>query len=247
VGQQSLIVTQDGSATLFSQQYQQHYHNINDGALNEALHKHVLPALKFHQNKSHLRILDICFGLGYNTFATLYTLLEQNLPQSVEIFTPELDENLIHSLKNFQYPKEFESLQPIIKELLSTKKYKSKRFSIELFIGNAREYVQTLSNIDIVYQDAFSSDVNPKLWTMEYFKDIFKACNDEAIITTYSIATPVRLSLHEAGFLIYEYKLPNNKKATLAFKQPQSTLGKHINMHLKQQRNPNAKPLCDKN
>ncbi|RXJ57923.1 tRNA (5-methylaminomethyl-2-thiouridine)(34)-methyltransferase MnmD [Candidatus Marinarcus aquaticus] len=239
-----MVTTIDGSNTLFSKEYNQHYHNVNDGAINEALSKHVIPALKFHKGKSHLRILDICFGLGYNTFSTLYYILEHNLSHSVEIFTPELDPNLIESLKKFTYPKEFVILQPIIKELLTNKTYKSDRFCIHLYIGNARDYVKTLKNIDIVYQDAFSSEVNQELWTVQYFTDIFNACSQNCILTTYSVATPVRLSLYKAGFFIYEY-IPTKRKITLAFKASSSSMGEYIDMELKQQRNKKAKALLD--
>lgn len=239
-----MVTTIDGSNTLFSKEYNQHYHNVDDGAINEALSKHVIPALEFHKAKSHLRILDICFGLGYNTFCTLFYILEQNLTHTVEIFTPELDPDLIESLKTFNYPKEFDILQPIIQELLASKSYKSDRFCINLHIADARDYVKGLNNIDIVYQDAFSSEVNKELWTVEYFTDIFNACSNESILTTYSIATPVRLSLYKAGFFIYEY-VPTKRKITLAFNNKASSMGKYIDMELKQQRNKEAKPLLD--
>ena len=116
---------------------------------------------------------------------------------------------------------------------------------IEVIIGDAREYIQTLQNIDIVYQDAFSSEVNCELWTYEYFKDIFTLCNENAIITTYSVATPIRLSMYKAGFEIYQIK-PVKKKQTIAFKTLQNIDAKYIDMELKQQRNKEAKPLYDK-
>lgn len=239
-----MVTTQDGSHTLFSAQYNQHYHNVSDGAVNEALHKHVVPAFAFHKNKTHLRILDICFGLGYNTFATIYHIIQNGLNHTVQIYSPELDENLIKSLKVFEYPKEFECIKPLINELIDSKRYNSERFTIELFIGNAREYVQQLSNLDIVYQDAFSSEVNPELWTVEYFEDIFKACNETAIMTTYAVATPIRLSMYKAGFYISEH-IPQKRKITLATKQYQDIFGKAIDMELKQQRNQEAQPLFD--
>lgn len=239
-----MVTTGDGSNTLFSKAYNQHYHNVKDGAINEALHKHVIPALSFHEGKSHLRILDICFGLGYNTFSTIYYILQQGLNCSVEIFSPELDASLIESLKTFEYPDEFEVIKPLIKELIQTKQYCSDQFNIKLYLGDAREYVKQVNDLDIIYQDAFSAEVNSELWTVEYFKDLFCAANDDVIVTTYSVATPVRLSLHEAGFYIYEY-IPQKRKVTLATKKKQDKLGKYVDMILKQERNPTAQPLFD--
>lgn len=239
-----LILTGDGSNTLYSDKYSQHYHSLRDGAVSESLYKHVIPALNHHKNKIQLNILDICFGIGYNTLSTIYYLEKNNINKKVNFFSPELDDELISSLKDFKYPKEFEFLKPIIEKLSTNKFYDDGKYKIEIFIGDAREYIKSLKNIDIVYQDAFSSDVNNELWTKEYFADIYKILNKDAILTTYSVATPVRLGLYENGFYLYEYKNEFTRKGTLGFKQPQDYDG-FIDMELKKIRNPEAKAFRD--
>jgi len=127
-------------------------------------------------------------------------------------------------------------------------KYKDKDINIEVFNGDARKYIKELSNIHIVYQDAFSSDVNKSLWTKEYFNDIYKLLAKDAIITTYSIATPIRLSMWENGLFIYEYKNNFTNRITVATKDKLEIESKnytYIDMELKKQRNPLAKPLLD--
>ena len=79
-----------------------------------------------------------------------------------------------------------------------------KNFYIEVFLGDAREYVRNFENrFDIVYQDAFSPSSNPTLWTKEYFSDIKRGIKKDGLLTTYSIALATRLALYENGFLIY--------------------------------------------
>ena len=53
---------------------------------------------------------------------------------------------------------------------------KMKKSKIEVFIGDARKYIKSLkpNSFDIVFQDAFSSDVNFELWTKEYFERYFQ-------------------------------------------------------------------------
>lgn len=238
------VVTEDGSKTLYSSKYKQNFHDTKTGALQEALTKHIIPAFDFHKESKNLRVLDICFGIGYNTLATIYYILKSDLDINVSIFSPELDGDLVKSLASFEYPKEFENLKEIIKELSLNHKYEDERFRIELFIGDAREYIKSLKDIDIVYQDAFSSDVNRELWSVEYFNGIFNACSDNAIVTTYSVATPVRLSMFEAGFEIYEIK-PVKKKQTIAFKSKQNIDAKYIDMNQKKEKNKEAKAIYD--
>ncbi|AXX91216.1 hypothetical protein CPU12_12335 [Malaciobacter molluscorum LMG 25693] len=240
------IQTEDGSNTLFSSKYNQHYHNINDGAIFETLTKHVIPAFMFHNDKEELNILDICFGLGYNTLATIYYIKKNNLKTKVKIYSPELNKELIDSLKKFSYPNEFKELSNIINELSNKYHYEDEDITIFIYIGNAREYLKNLNvKFDIIYQDAFSSDVNKELWTKEYFDLLFKLSYKNTIITTYAVATPVRLSMNEAGFIIYQYR-PHKKKQTLAFIRKQDIIGKYVDMKLKKQRNTTATAIYDK-
>ncbi len=110
-----LVTTNDGSHTLFSLKYNQHFHNTEDGGFSE------------------------CFGLGYNSFATIFYILENKLDIKINIYSPELDFDLIKSLQNFSYPKEFEKFKNIIDELSLNQKYEDEKIKIELFIGDARE------------------------------------------------------------------------------------------------------------
>ena len=130
----SLVATKDGSNTLFSRKYNQHYHNPDDGAINEALSKHIIPAFTFQANKKELNILDICFGIGYNTFSTIYSCLLNNLEVKLNFYSPELDGNLVNSLENFEFPKEFENIKHIIKSVAQTCKYEDEKIKIEVFI-----------------------------------------------------------------------------------------------------------------
>ncbi|OCL84122.1 tRNA (5-methylaminomethyl-2-thiouridine)(34)-methyltransferase MnmD [Arcobacter porcinus] len=244
--QNILVFTEDGSNTLYSNKYNQHFHNTKDGAINEALHKHIIPAFTHHKDKKELNILDICFGIGYNTFSTIYYILKNNLDIKINIFSPELDESLVYSLKDFPFPQEFEEIKHIINNISKYQKYEDDNLKIELVFQDARKYINSFETnyFDIVFQDAFSSEVNYELWTKEYFEDIYKICKEDCILTTYAIATPIRLSMYEAGFRIYQDKALN-KKITLGFKKEQNSLGKIVDMEWKKVVNKELKALYD--
>ncbi|MEA3384650.1 MAG: MnmC family methyltransferase [Campylobacterota bacterium] len=245
-----MIKTKDGSYTLYSEQFTQHYHSVKEGAINEALQKHIIPALSYHKGKKELNILDICFGIGYNTLATLYYIKQNNLNIKINIYSPEFDTDLLKSLKDFKYPDEFNDYRKIIDILSNNSYYEDEKIKIEIFNGDAREYIKTLNNIDIIYQDAFSSEVNHFLWTKEYFSDIRNLMSKDSVITTYSIATPIRLSIYENDLNIYEYKPLKSNRITIASNCTIDTKVnqnyKYIDMELKKTRNKEAKPLYDK-
>ena len=217
--------TADGSLTLYSNEYKQAYHSVRDGALSESLYKHIIPAFTLLEHyiqdskTKQISILDICFGLGYNTLATLYYVSHHKITKPIKIYSPELNEELIQSLRNFKYPKEFDGLNSIIQELAQNHYYKNDQITIEIYIGDARKYIQKLTDIDIIYQDPFSSDVNKDLWTQEYFRELTSIMSQNCIMTTYSIATPIRMGMFENQLYTYEYKKEAKKRSTVASKQ----------------------------
>jgi len=127
-----------------------------------------------------------------------------------------MDIELIKSLKNFDYPDKFKNLLSIINEISENLCYKSDEIEVEVFIGDARDYIKKLNNIHIVYQDAFSPKVNQELWTLEWFENIIKILHKNGIITTYSVATPVRCAFYKLGMNIYTHTCDIIRKGTLA-------------------------------
>lgn len=241
----TMTLSEDGSFTAYSKEYDEHYHSTKDGALNESLVKHVIPAFEFKKNSHELHILDICYGLGFNTLATLLYHKQNAMTNKLYIYSPELDGSLVASLKNFTYPEEFEGLREIILKLSQDGVWDDGQFYIEVFIGDAREYVQRFENkFDIVYQDAFSPKANPMLWTREYFSDIKSAMKPDGILTTYSISLPTRLALHENNFLVYLNKGEGYRDATLASSDSLEGFEK-VDMQHKIACNPNASSLRD--
>jgi tRNA U34 5-methylaminomethyl-2-thiouridine-forming methyltransferase MnmC len=239
-----LITTSDGTKTMYSSEFDECYHSTKDGALKESLNKHVIPASKLISKES-ITILDICYGLGFNTLSSIY-YYQKNYPnRKLHIISPELDRELVESLKNFEYPEEFSNLKEIIKALSKDFFYQDKNLKIEILIGDAREHIKNIeSKIDIIYQDAFSPKKNPALWSVEYFADIKNIIAKDGIITTYSVATPVRLSMYQNRFFIYSLKSNSVRSGTIASLQKLNL--EAVDMQLKLQRNPNAKAIYDK-
>jgi tRNA U34 5-methylaminomethyl-2-thiouridine-forming methyltransferase MnmC len=244
--QKKLILCEDGTNTLFSEEFSEPYHSTKDGALHESLEKHVKPAFAIKKEFSSLTILDLCFGLGYNSFATLYYIKKHKLNVKIHILSPEFDKELISSLKDFTYPKEFDSLKEIIYQVSENFYYEDEQFKIEILLGDARASVPKIEKkIDIVYQDAFSPTHNPLLWTMEFFMDIVSISKKDTILTTYSTAAAIRLGLYESGFLIFIHYGEKTRYSTIASIKKLNHL-KYIDMELKKIRNPTAKSFRDK-
>ena len=208
------VKTKDNTFTLKNIKYNECYHS-SEGALKETYYKHVsiMETLSKNIKEDEIRILDICFGLGYNTFVSI---LHRPHNKKLKIFSPELDLELIKLLKNFKYPKEFEKIRHIIEAVSKDLYYKDDFIEIEVANEDARKYIKNLQNIHFVYQDAFSPKVNRELWTYEYFSDLKHILNKNGVITTYSVATPVRCALYKLGFKLYTHPYDFIRKGTIA-------------------------------
>lgn len=64
------VKTEDNSTGLFSSEINDIFHS-KTGALTEAKQKFVEPIKNFYQNKNKIAVLDICYGIGYNSKAIL--------------------------------------------------------------------------------------------------------------------------------------------------------------------------------
>lgn len=213
----SWVQSEDGSFTAYSAQYDEHYHSTKDGALNESLKKHIEPAFALHGDKNHLKIIDICFGLGFNTLLSLYYRDAYFPEMSLEIFSPELDGDLVASLIDFPYPDIFEPYRNIITDIATLGGYEDERTQITVEITDARIAMRDLQGQwDVCYQDAFSPASNPALWTREYFADVARLMGNGGVVTTYSVALAIRMGLYENGFDVYLNTGEGYRNATIA-------------------------------
>ncbi|MFC1728305.1 tRNA (5-methylaminomethyl-2-thiouridine)(34)-methyltransferase MnmD [Nanoarchaeota archaeon] len=187
------VMTKDGSETFYSKEYTETYHSTS-GALQEGFEKFVGPSGLFEGCK----ILDICFGIGYNSLAAIHTAIEDNL--KISITAIENDPKIVRRIKDVVMDEKYRKAHGIIKKVVEDKEYKDDLISIKLIIDDARKTVKKLNNkFDFVFFDPFSPKKHPELWTEEFFKDIYKIMN-KGVLTTYSCARVVRDNLRSAGF-----------------------------------------------
>lgn len=241
------VQSDDGSYTAYSPEYDEHYHSTKDGALNESLKKHIGPAFALHCEKDHLRLIDICFGLGFNTLLSLYYRDTSYTDTTLEIYSPELDGDLVASLVDFPYPDIFEPYRNIITDIATLGGYEDERTQITVDIIDARVAIRALEGEwDVCYQDAFSPQTNPILWTREYFGDVARLMGEEGIVTTYSTALSTRLALYENGLNVYLNSGEGYRNATIASRRELADYEK-VDMAHKIACNPNAQSLKDEN
>lgn len=200
-------LTADGSWTFFSPEFGETFHSYF-GAQQEAEYKFVDPVqLLSRVDRSVVYLLDVCYGLGYNTASALAAIWRINPSCKVIQVGLELDPEVPKAaiakglLDNWPDP---------VPELLSTygqtHELQTEKIEAKLLIGDARTTIQQLSNFsfhtDAIFLDPFSPPSCPQLWTVEFLSLVSSCLKPDGILATYSCSAAVRTALLEAGLKI---------------------------------------------
>lgn len=191
--------TADNSYTLFSTKAQQTYHS-HEGAVMEARHVYVTPALTHFQDKNELHILEIGFGTGLNAIITLTEAQKANKTifyETIEAYPVPED---IYCKLN--YPEILSCCSDTFGELHRTQPDTTVRFSNFTFLKKNLKIEEYNPDrfFDIIYFDAFSPDAQPELWTVEIFNKMYNALGNKGILLTYSAKGIVKRALRTVGF-----------------------------------------------
>ena len=203
----SLFPTEDGSVTFWSDTYQETFHSAH-GAKHEAEAKFVIPAKIAEKAKSQtqISILDICYGLGYNSAAAIACVSE--------LADPTAKLQIIALENNLEVPQQaiasglVNIWQPAIAQILTSaaknQAVTTENLSLQLLIGDAR---QTISQVprkwaDAIFLDPFSPPHCPQLWTVEFMQILANCLKPDGYLVTYSASAAVRSAMLIAGLQI---------------------------------------------
>lgn len=202
---QELVITKDGSHTIFIPELHEHYHSIN-GAIEEALHVFIHTGLQhFLENNHEINILEIGFGTGLNAILTEhfskqhphaihYTAIEafplsQEIIQQLNYTTFEIiDQELFLKLHQSSWDEMFHE----IRQNFFLKK-------IPIMVEN---YSVSKNNFHLIYFDAFAPDIQPVLWEKQLFEKLYDSLQIGGILTTYSAKGEVRRNMQSVGFKV---------------------------------------------
>ncbi len=213
--QLQLIITEDGSHTVFVPGLDEHYHSVN-GAVRES-------EIVFIKNGYHyceanpLRIFEAGLGTGLNALLTAirctkekrhvyYTAVEKH-PLSSEItdllnypsYTGKEGKPLLDLIHSATWGKEI-----IISEY----------FHFTKLICDLTENVPS-GKYDLIYFDAFGPDKQPEMWTEDIFRDIYEEISGNGILVTYSVKGSIKRALRSCGFSIELLPGPPGKREVM--------------------------------
>lgn len=101
-------------------------------------------------------------------------------------------------------------------------------FIFELKINDARKELESDNEMyDYIFLDAFTPAKCPALWTIDFFKELYKHLSSDGMILTYSNSAAVRNAFLNSGFFVGKIFNPNLNKFTGTIAVKNKTLIKH--------------------
>ncbi|MEM6736433.1 MAG: tRNA (5-methylaminomethyl-2-thiouridine)(34)-methyltransferase MnmD [Bacteroidota bacterium] len=209
-----IIVTEDGSHSLFDDELNEAYHSIR-GAKGESMHVFVKNGLDhwLAQNSDRkTRVLEVGFGTGLNAFLTAKAAdnCEQKIHfTSIEPYPIERD---VYARLNFaENDREIELLSTIHessweKEVAITPYFELHKTSTKL------EDFNTFETFNIIYFDAFAPSKQPEVWSPENLKKCYNLLSSGGLLTTYCAQGQFKRNLAKVGFRVQTLQGAMGKK-----------------------------------
>ena len=152
---------------------------------------------------SELRLLDVCFGMGYNS-AALMAALPATSSAWVQWWGLEVDPRPLGWALNHQ---PFCDLWPgavlqRLKQLHKSGSWRDNGGQGTMLWGDARQKLKALPSsdqLDLILLDAFSPGRCPQLWSEEFLGALASRLAPGGRLLTYCRAAAVRSSLRRAG------------------------------------------------
>ena len=134
------VVTGDGSITFHNEQYDEAYHSVT-GAVEEAFKKFVEPThITNLAELGMVSILDVCFGLGYNSAAAIDKIMEVNPECKIIIVGLEKDEKILRKIPGLSPQiKSYEIIKDMVKNNYS---HENKNIRVNLLVCDALDAVK---------------------------------------------------------------------------------------------------------
>jgi tRNA U34 5-methylaminomethyl-2-thiouridine-forming methyltransferase MnmC len=201
-------LTEDGSYTFFSPEFQETFHS-SFGAKQEAEVRYIEPCQikELATQQSTVRILDVCYGLGYNSAAALEAIWSVNPQCQVELIALEISADVPRQAIQHNLLAQWQLPTPsLLAELSSEFKVCQDFLFAKLLLNDARQAIQSLVTenwqADAIFLDPFSPPKCPQLWTVEFISLLSKCLTPQGRLATYSSSAAVRTALLSAGLNI---------------------------------------------
>lgn len=187
--------TNDGSVGLYNKDFNDIYHSAT-GALTEAYEKFILP-VDFDNltTDGNLKVLDICYGIGYNTKSLLNFLFENNIFEKKFKNSSKKNNNNLYNTDAIYTNNIFIKIKQKINKILFTR--------IDTI------HTDNVSKISKHKFDHRSKNYTEEIYTNKISNVYIKAVDNDDILTYLSPFVRTGVKNYNNDHLTFEYKQIN--------------------------------------
>lgn len=210
---QLLLLTEDGSNTIYIPELNETYHSSH-GAIQEAIHVFIEHGLK-NDSSNDLHVFEMGFGTGLNALLTgieasnnqqriHYTGIEA-YPVAKEL---ALQMDYCSKLGN-QHQALFEQLHSTNwNEIIPLNEW----FTFEKIHQKIEDYAIKENSVDIIYYDAFGPRAQGEMWHPSILKKMYNLLRPNGFLVTYCAKGQVKRDLKSLGFELEALPGPPGKR-----------------------------------
>lgn len=211
----SLLTTQDGTHTLFSEQFGVTYHS-RYGAITESNHVFIDAGLRYKAVMDRsISILEAGFGTGLNALLTYIEAEKRGFEvkyTALERYPLGMDQ-----IKSLNYTELLgdASLGTVFRQMHESDWGTPLAFSPSFLFEKRLESLEAFreeSSYDLIYFDAFAPQAQPELWQASVFSSLFDSLRPEGVLVTYCAQGAFKRTLKQVGFKVEALKGPPGKR-----------------------------------
>jgi tRNA U34 5-methylaminomethyl-2-thiouridine-forming methyltransferase MnmC len=205
--------TRDGSTTIYSERFDQHYHNPN-GAVKESRYVFFDTAgvPRMLEEQDEITVLETGFGTGLNLVLMLDYLKRTGSGCRVNYISIEAFPISANLVKDLDFGSELSGRETgrLLNRIFSALQPGWNRFEIthqctlHLYIGIFEDLTDLpiQGKVNLLFHDPFSPDANPELWTLRVFRKLKSMAAGNATLVTYCAASSARAAMAAAGWCV---------------------------------------------
>jgi tRNA U34 5-methylaminomethyl-2-thiouridine-forming methyltransferase MnmC len=206
----ALVVTDDGSATLFDERRGETFHSESGAAAeSRCVFLENSGVAERLQKQLPTAVLEIGLGTGLNFLLTaevarqyrtplVYTAVDNRWINRETLQQLRFEQFISDSILLASWLRFSENLPPPMNSRLGAEfEFAELRFDL----GDALE-LQFTGPFDAIYHDAFSPASSPELWSPQFLRRLYDELRPDGNLVTYCVKRQVREAMQEAGFFV---------------------------------------------
>lgn len=209
-----LIITEDGSHSLFSNKHGVSYHS-KFGAIQETQHVFIDAGFYFRlpTSTTSLSILGIGFGTGLNAFMTFLESKKNDI--NINYIGVEAYPLSLETISEFNFSTILKEDQEDFQKIHALAWDEPHELSPSFSLTKVKMMIEDIdfkNQFDLIYFDAFGPGSQPELWEEPILQKMFDALKTDGVLTTYCAKGSVKRGLKKVGFTIESLPGPPGKR-----------------------------------